>query len=276
MSSIQSGLANQPTRQYISSIPFNDNFFSYTLTRNPTTNIQTGDLSANIIGADMNSCPAGRILRENGQKLYPGVNPGVNTFMVGVIDTQTLLSGYIDPNSFVFAVYSTQLPVFFTNGSDPTIGGNQDLGPPTYTGGIVRCSNVITTGDIISNGNVFALGGQIAATTNTPLNALSGSGALTAQTIDPSLGEIFSITSAVSGAASITLDVTMPTLIPSIGFKIILIITTTTAQNTVFTFGNNIVSAGTLTTNGTTGKYTISFVSDGTQFYETSRTGSQA
>lgn len=276
MSSIQSELANQPTRQYISSTQFNNNFFSYTLTRNHTTNIQTGDLSANIHGADANSCPAGRILRENGQKLYPGVNPGVNTFMVGVIDTQTLLSGYIDPNSFVFAVYSTQLPVFFTNGSDPTIGGIQDLGPPTYTGGIVRCSNVITTGDIISSGNVLALGGQIAATTNTLLTTLTGSGAQTAQTLNPALGEIFSITSSVSGAASITLDVTMPTLIPAIGLKIILIITTTTAQNTVFTFGANIVSAGTLTTNGTSGKYTISFVSDGTLFYETSRTGTQA
>jgi len=195
--------------------------------------------------------------------------------MVGVIDTQTLLSGYIDPNSPTYAVYSTQLPVSFANGSDPNNGGNPDLGPPTYTGGIVQCSTVITTNGINSYGGIYALGGQIASTTNTLLTPLSGSGALTAQTLNPALGEIFSITSAVSGGATITLDASIPTTIPTIGLKIILIITTTTAQNTVFTFGANMVSAGSLTTNGLSGKYTISFVSDGTQFYETSRTGTQ-
>jgi hypothetical protein len=276
MSSVQSALANQPRRQYISSIEFFNDIFSYTLTRNPTTNIQTGVLLANIVGANASTCPAGRILRENGQKLYPTVNPGVSTFMVGVIDTQTLLSGYIDPNSPTYAVYSTQLPVSFANGSDPNNGGNPDLGPPTYTGGIVQCSAVITTNDINSYGGIYAFGGQIASTTNTLLTPLSGSGALTAQTLNPALGEIFSITSAVGGGATITLDASIPTTIPTIGLKIILIITTTTAQNTVFTFGANMVSAGSLTTNGLSGKYTISFVSDGTQFYETSRTGTQA
>jgi hypothetical protein len=276
MSSVQSELANQPKRQYISSVQFFNDFFSYTLTRNPTTSIQTGSLLANIVGANATTCPAGRILRENGQKLYPTVNPGVSTFMVGVIDTQSLLSGYIDPNSPTYAVYSTQLPVSFANGSDPNNGGNPDLGPPTFTGGIVQCSAVITSFDMISNGNIFAFGGQVAATTNTPLLTLTGSGAKASQTLNPALGEIFSITSSVSGPASITLTSIIPTTMPSIGFKIILIITTTTAVNTVFTFGTNMVSAGALTTNGTSGKYTISFVSDGIRFYETSRTGTLA
>jgi hypothetical protein len=275
MTSIQSANANQPLRQFVSADTFENDLFSYSTTRNATTNVTTGTLTAPITGATTITCPAGRILRENGQKLYPGVNVGVNTFMVGVYDSISLLSGYIDPNSPIFAVYSTQLPAFYANGVDPGPQGLDDEGPPVYTNGnIISVSgDIITeTGGITSANGIVATTGQIRAAAVTPLTALSGSGALTAQSLNPTLGEIFTISSAVSGGATVTLNAASA----AAGSKITLIITTSTAQNTVFTFGTNMFSAGTLTTNGTAGKYSISFISDGTDFYETARTATQA
>lgn len=275
MSSVQSALANQPRRQFVTAAAFNNDFFNYTLTTNPTTNVTTGALTANITGATAGTCPAGRILRESGLKLYPGVNNGVNTFMVGVIDTVTLLSGYIDPNSPIFAVYSTELPGFYTNGVDPGPQGLPDEGPPVYTNGNIICvsGNISTqTGSITSANGIVATTGQIRAAAVTALTTIAAAGTPTSQSIDPTLGAIFTLTSSTSAGVNHTLNAASF----AAGSIITIIITTTTAQNTVFTFGTNMLSVGTLTTNGTSGKYSISFVSDGTNFYETARTASQA
>jgi hypothetical protein len=275
MSSIKSHIANQVVRQFVSAAPFQNDLFSYTTTTNPTTNVTTGALNAPITGATASSCPAGRILRDNGLRLYPGVNPIVNTYMIGVYDSVSLLSGYIDPNSPVFAVYSTQLPAFYDNGVDPGPQGLPDEGPPVYTNGnIISVSGdiVTETGSITAANGIVATTGQIRAAAVTALTSLSGSGGLASQSIDPTLGEIFTISSTVGGGSTITLNATSA----AAGSKITLIITTSTAQNTVFTFGTNMFSAGTLTTNGTSGKYSISFISNGTDFYETARTATQA
>jgi len=275
MSSIQSGLAAQPRRQFVTAAPFNNDFFNYTLTTNPTTNVTTGALTANITGANATSCPAGRILRESGLKLYPGVNNGVNTFLVGVIDSVTLFAGYIDPNSPIFAVYSTQLPGFYTNGVDPGPQGLPDEGPPVYTNGNIICvsGNISTqTGSITSANGIVATTGQIRAAAVTALTTIAAAGTPTSQSIDPTLGSIFTLISSTSAPVGHTLNAASA----AAGSIITIIITTTTAQNTTFTFGTNMFSAGTLITNGTSGKYSISFVSDGTNFYETARTATQA
>jgi len=65
MSSVRSDSSKQPVRQFVSAAPFPANIFSYKLVTNPNTNITTGILAANINGANVRSCPAGRILREN-------------------------------------------------------------------------------------------------------------------------------------------------------------------------------------------------------------------
>jgi len=106
-----------PRRAYIASIPFNLNFFSYV----PNGPDGVGFL-APVPGANFTNCPAGRILRETGKKLYPDANPGVPTLMVGVYDDITLLRGYIDPNAAAFAVYSTDVSNFYPTGVDPTTG----------------------------------------------------------------------------------------------------------------------------------------------------------
>uniref|UniRef100_A0A6C0KSV3 Uncharacterized protein n=1 Tax=viral metagenome TaxID=1070528 RepID=A0A6C0KSV3_9ZZZZ len=132
MSSVQSGSSRQPARRFVSSGPFHRDIFSYTYVTNP---YPEGTLAANIPGANVRTCPAGRVLRESGKKLYPVINPGVSTYMIGVIDTQSGISGFIDPNSPLFAVYSTELPAVMKDGCDPGPQGRKDVGPPLYTNG---------------------------------------------------------------------------------------------------------------------------------------------
>jgi hypothetical protein len=132
MSSVQSGSSRQPARRFVSSGPFHRDIFSYTYVTSP---YPEGTLAADIPGANVRTCPAGRVLRESGKKLYPIVNPGVSTYMIGVIDTQSGISGFIDPNSPLFAVYSTDLPAVMKDGRDPGPQGRKDVGPPLYTNG---------------------------------------------------------------------------------------------------------------------------------------------
>lgn len=141
MSSIKSSASKQPAKQYVAAVPFNANFFSYTITTNSATYVQTGTLAA-IAGATSTTCPAGRVLRESGQKLYPGVHPNITTYMVGVIDSITFLTGYIDPNSPVFATPSANVPSFFANSVDP-VGGLADEGSAVYTNGIISAHGQI-------------------------------------------------------------------------------------------------------------------------------------
>jgi hypothetical protein len=137
MSSVKSSSAKQAARQYVSTVPFHNDLFSYATSYNASTGITSGAISAPIAGANASTCPAGRILRENGKKLYVGAHPGVPTYMVGVFDSASMLSGYIDPNSPVFAVSNNQIPGFYANGVDPGVGGMVDAGQPVYTNGVV-------------------------------------------------------------------------------------------------------------------------------------------
>jgi hypothetical protein len=110
-------------RSYISTAPFNTVFYTYannTLTPLPNTYAS--------------KCPAGRILRENGKKLFPDSNPGVTQYYVGVYDATTFFNGFIDPNDVHFAIFNSDKPVYVPNNMD---FGNStpDLGPSVYTQG---------------------------------------------------------------------------------------------------------------------------------------------
>lgn len=219
MSSVQSALANQPRRQYVTAAAFNLDFFTYTLTTNPTTNVTTGAISANVTGADSTTCPAGRILRENGQKLYPGVNVGVPTFMVGVVDTATLLSGYIDPNSPIFAVYSTALPfgpiygsypTIQYNGVDPGPGGLPDEGPPVFTNGNIICvsGNISTqSGSITSATTVLATTG-IGYSSGLSGFIAQGTSKATTVILNTPVGDISMNAAALASQTSVTFTLT--------------------------------------------------------------------
>jgi len=268
---------NTPRLSYIATAAFNTFFYSYSTSLNASL-VTVGTLAA-VTGATAGNCPAGRVLRENGRKLYPGANPGITTYLVGVYDAQTLLSGFIDPNAAVFQIYNTDKPTYLSDGVEPT-ANTTDQGPSVFTRGkVTAIGDIISTGgSVTAIGDIISTGGQIRSSTVTALTAISANGAATAQEINSALGQVFTITAAPpSGVASITLD---HTATQTAGSIFSLIISATTVQNTTFTFGANIVSAGTLITTAAAGPatrfFTISFVSDGTTFYETSRTAAQA
>jgi hypothetical protein len=254
---------NTPRLQYISTAAFNSYFYTYTTSL--TSSLDTvGTLSA-VTGATASNCPAGRVLRENGRKLYPSANPGITTYMVGVYDPITFLNGFIDPNAQVFQIYNTDKPTYLDDGVEPTLG-TTDQGPSVYT-----------RGTITAGGEIVTSSGQIRSSVVTALTSITANGAAAAQTIDYTLGQLFTIAaSPPSGAASITLNLSAT---QTAGSRFTLIITATTVQNTTFTFGSNIFSAGTLVTTAAAGPanqyYSISFISDGTNFYEICRTGAQ-
>jgi len=138
-------------RSYIATAAFSTGFYSYDKTGtalNPVYTLNAG--AAGTSGATVGNCTVGRILRENGRKLYPGgAYPGVTTLMVGVFFTDqsgpanTFVSGYINPNSSLFAVFSTDKPVEVVDGTDAA-NSLVNRGPSVYTSGTVTAVGSVT------------------------------------------------------------------------------------------------------------------------------------
>ena len=223
-------------KSYLSTAPFNSYLFTYRTSSPPPTYNTVGVLSANVVGATSTTCPAGRVLRENGRRLYPSAHPGVTTLMVGVFDNQSMLSGFIDPNSPVFAVYSTDRPGYLKDAVDPT-GGLTDQGPPVKTNGAIS-SRVVSVG------------------------VLTGAGA----TLDLSTGRVFKFTLPAT-AVSTVVDVSPSTLLPGVLINLII-----TGGTGTLSFSSTFKSSGAISISGTN-TITMTFVSDGTNLWETSRTG---
>ena len=149
---IRDGFPGGNRRSYISTDTFTNRFYSYT-TR--TIDGVTTGIFADVTDDDT-LCPKGRILRENGRKLFPGANPDVRQYMVGVYDAKTFLNGFIDPNSRVFSSFNTDKSYYIDNDLDSDHGsvgsgdsGGEDLGDPVYTRGMIET----ISGDILANPN---------------------------------------------------------------------------------------------------------------------------
>jgi hypothetical protein len=135
-------LPSTPRNAYIAGVAFQNYLYDYVQTKNNLGQVTGGSLVAPIPGATASTCPAGHVLQPNGKKLFPGgSSPGVNTYMIGVYDPISFLSGYIDPNSPYFAPMGTdksyQIQTFDANGNivygvNPN-GGAADQGPPVET-----------------------------------------------------------------------------------------------------------------------------------------------
>ena len=136
-----------PRKEYITTSAFNNDLLTYTTSRS-ATGVVTGTLTP-VTGGTAANCPANRILRENGRRLYKDANVGVNTLLVGVYDSISGLSGLIDPNSPRFAVYNGDRSVYLDNGLDP-LTGLKDQGPPIYTRGTVTALGSSTETAIIT------------------------------------------------------------------------------------------------------------------------------
>lgn len=258
MASVYADPKLRSKRTYIAVSSFDSNLYTYTTTMSPTTFETTGALTATT-GATAANCPRGHFLRETGARLYPAANPGISTLMVGVYDADSGLRGYIDPNAPNFAVFNSDKPVEMVDGGDNNTA-TPHKGSPVYT-----------TGDVIADGEIRATG-QVRSTGVTNLTGITTNGAQAAQSLNPLLGEVFTIASAPpSGVASITLNATS---VPA-GARMTIVIAHTGSNATTFTFGTNMISAGTFAPNST-GVWVISFVCDGVNFVETGRTTAQA
>jgi hypothetical protein len=121
--------AQQYPKAFIASKPFNNDFFTYTVSKNAA--LQTIGTLGFVTTVEAR-CPAGRVLHATGKKLYPNVNPMNNTFpltpvsgtsllagkkfLMAVYDPISQLSGFIDPSSTMFAKYDQLLDNTFDLG----------------------------------------------------------------------------------------------------------------------------------------------------------------
>lgn len=183
-------------RSYVSTGPFNSAIYTYTSALNPTTFRQEGRLalvtaSPSGVALTAVNCPAGRILRENGRRLYPSANPGLlsgdsfqgvanfqgnteaaNHFWVGVFDAVTGVKGFINPNASTFNVFNSDkslevVDVYETNGTGVT-GGRFPL--RTVTASAVTTALTLTAAQTV-NGVVSQAPGSGALAVNLPSTA---------------------------------------------------------------------------------------------------------
>jgi hypothetical protein len=136
-------------RSYITTAAFNSVIYQYTAQLGPTLKNEgrLTAITASPAGTTLTAtnCPAGRILREVGAKLYPGVHPGLavgdtfsgavvgttatNKYWVKVFDAQTGVRGFIDPNAPTFAIYNSDKSIEIQDAAENAGGAPARLGP---------------------------------------------------------------------------------------------------------------------------------------------------
>jgi hypothetical protein len=246
---------------YISTAPFNTVFFTYTTSMNAS--YQTiGDLAV-VTGADSTNCPAGRILRANNKKLYPdAAGLDLTTYpnrtpLVGVFDYHSGLSGFIDPNNAVFALYNGDKPVDSIDG-EAADGVNNHKGMSVYTGGTVTAvGNISSTSGSVSAATTVTAGTGLTVTSG----GASVTGGLSVLTGDftVSTGKVYvpgSGANATTGTATLTsgTNVTISTTAVRTASRIFLTKTSASgaAQGTPWVTGiSNAVSFTIASTGGT-------------------------
>jgi hypothetical protein len=267
-----SAIVATPRRAYITTSAFNSDLYTYTITTNPTTLVKTGTLAANVTGATASTCPANRILRENGRRLYPDANPQISTLLVGVYDAVSGLNGFIDPNSPKFAIFNSDKANYMGNGIDPN-GGLTDQGAPVYTRGTITSGAIAATGAITATTTVtggtglIATTGQIRSATAT---ALTATGTVNQ---DFSLGQVYTVTP--TGNITLNASSAGPPVIavPGNGSVVYLVVTTSGTSSYNITFSAGFKSTAVLATGTVSAKvFTVTFVSDGTNLNEVART----
>ncbi len=235
-----SSYENTSRRSYISVAPYKADIWAYTTSVDPATFITTGTLTAlvNVPGSGANdtTCPAYRVLRETGRKLYKDSNPGVSTYLVEVFDSVSFIRGYINPNSPIFAPFNTDKPAFLDN---PVYDANRDVSGGSYnTGNFTGVDNwgqsILTHGNIIMDGYIDALG-QIRCSQQNTATVV----AATPYTADIITAQTYYLT--CSGTTA-TINATNM----NIGDRATIIIKATNGSGCTVTFGTGFLKAGTL------------------------------
>jgi len=135
-------------KSYISTDTFNAHFYTYSVTTGPSPQFKKTGALVPVSGATSGNCPAGNVLRENGKKLFPDAYPGVSTYMVGVFDIISNLSGFINPNDPVFAPFNGDRPNYL---KDSVNEQTKNYGAPVYTQGSVMSNDVTVLGNLVLN-----------------------------------------------------------------------------------------------------------------------------
>lgn len=184
MSSISKSFPDLQRRQYIASDQFDTSIFTYTTYTDPSLATR-GRLLVHS-NATPSNCGPRRILRENGKKLHSGTHPDLKdpntnlpyTYLVGVYDIISGISGFVNPNAAFLSVlttdksYQDDLGAYQVEASYnlnlPGVGSNypntsgQILGPSVNTGGtiqtigLVECSEAHSTQLMHTAGYILA------------------------------------------------------------------------------------------------------------------------
>jgi len=213
---------SRASSQYISTRPFNNAFYSY--------DVNNGlKLSSNVTASN---CPPGRILKETGRKLYPGIHPTVKTIMTGVYDAETLLSGFIDSNAGIFALYNVHRAPELTDGFDFNPRGQSNSEGVSHKG-----QSVYTLGDVVAGGQFYAINTQNLTSLSAIINAdfsqtsnytmiISEDTELNAIVVPPNKGTTVYLSVSGNGVAKLTLNLnftgTIKKVIPLLNEKIVL------------------------------------------------------
>lgn len=254
MSFIPSGgdaIQLQSKRSYIATTNFLSNIFTYSNVFNNQTLAYEGTLrSFAAAGVASSDCVAGRVLRETGRRLIPGAYPGVSTVMVSVGDEISLLSGFIDPNSPVFAPFSTDLPNFplamntLQQAINPANNSN-DAGAPVYTTGTVTA-------------------GQAYLNATSSLGATLPAAKISLDTIN------YRYFTGIGGGAGANSTIIAPSAVPPAGGQVTFLFSTINTATVLFNRPCVAASGGALS-NSAAGSMSITFLSDGSNLIETSR-----
>ena len=174
MSSVSSSFKDVPRRQYITSDLFNTNIFQYSTYID--SSLATRGRLINHPNATELNCVPGIILRENGKKLHSGTHPDLKdpvtnlqyTYLVGVYDVFTGISGFINPNAPYFAVlntdksYQDDIASYQIDASQNTITPTTSNFDYDNTGNPIGGPPINTAGNVISGG--YLEGRQVHAT----------------------------------------------------------------------------------------------------------------
>jgi len=172
MSSVGSSIhtGTDKKKSYLTTTDFRHDFYKYSTSFSNRTFTTSGTLL--LVDPNGLNTPSRRVLHENGKKLRPEINPmnifgtgaAINTptFLVGVYDPVSLLHGFIDPTSSVFALYDTNYSVgemderkngLITNtdgqGSKLNVGAMSELTAntsPTVDVGNANIGSILLTG----------------------------------------------------------------------------------------------------------------------------------
>ena len=192
---------------FITTAPWQSFFKTYTFNGPSPANNFTGSgalsavLNTSGVAVTATDCPTGRILRTNGKKLYPDAAAldltayPDRTPLVGVFDYHSGLSGFIDPNATVFAIYNVDKPIDSLDGTAAS-GANNHRGMSVYTGGNVTAAGSITMGSGYLN--EFR-----------PLLTPSA-GNITLTSVDPTATTTYMVGALITQAAGATNAVTLP------------------------------------------------------------------